>query len=131
MLTLYIKRLSVPQIRIAQEDQHIQSNVIINTFVLLELKHKFFVVMDTMSIQVHLNTVVKINVLNVLQEHILLHILSVVNSVQQVIFVMEEPIVMLLKPFNKIEVNHVQKETTVLQALLSQSNVHQELTTKI
>ena len=38
---------------------------------------------------------------------------------------------MLLHPYNTIEVNRVNKEITVQQALLSQFNAHQELTTKI
>jgi len=75
--------------------------------------------------------VVKINVLSVLQEHIQSLILSVVYLVQQAISVTEEQTAMLLHPFNTIEVNHVNKETTVLLALLSQFNAHQELTTKI
>lgn len=58
-------------------------------------------------------------------------ILSVVYLVQQVISVTEEQTAMLLHPFNTIEVNLVNKETTVLLALLSQSNAHQELSTKI
>lgn len=62
MLTLSMKRLSVPQTRIAQEGQLIHSNVTINTLVLLELKHKFSVKTDSMSIQDHLHMVVKINV---------------------------------------------------------------------
>jgi len=131
MLTLSMKRLSVPQTRIAQEGQLIHSNVTINTLVLLELKHKFSVKTDSMSIQDHLHMVVKINVWSVLQEHILLLILSVVYLVQQVISVTEEQTAMLLHPFNTIEVNLVNKETTVLLALLSQSNAHQELSTKI
>jgi hypothetical protein len=44
---------------------------------------------------------------------------------------MEEQTAMHLKPKDKIEVNRVQKETTVLWALLFHYNAHQELTTKI
>ena len=126
-----MKRLSVPQIRIALEGQPIHYNVTINTLVQLVLKHKFSVKTDSMSIQDHLHMVVKINVLSVLQEHIQSLILSVVYLVQQAISVTEEQTAMLLHPFNTIEVNHVNKETTVLLALLSQFNAHQELTTKI
>jgi len=126
-----MKRLSVPQIRIAQEGQPIHSNVTINTLVLLELRHKFSVKTDTMLIRDHLHMVVKINVLSVLQEHILLLILSVVYLVQQVISATEVQTAMLLNLYNTIEVSHVNKETTVLLALLSQFNVHQEPSTKI